>query len=277
MSGGHDRIGPTAHYTAYVWRRLGLPYAEVFATRKGAALYWGFFAAGEWMTRLSTRVPSMREYLEYRHRLIDLVVEEIAPDRLVELGAGLSPRGLAWAVRTGVEAIDVDLPHVARLKRDALARVPVAAKERLRVVDDDVLSDGFGERLSAMLEGARRPVVVAEGLLSYLDLPDRLRLFETVADALRSAGGGVFVSDLHTVEDQARVGRPTGILRFAIRVLTRRKRALDPFASRDAMAAAFSDAGFDRVDVVDAPTFADREPRLAKLHSPALIVRAGVE
>ena len=24
---GHERIGPTAHYTAYVWHRLGLPHA----------------------------------------------------------------------------------------------------------------------------------------------------------------------------------------------------------------------------------------------------------
>jgi hypothetical protein len=47
MSGEHERIGPTAHYTADVWRVAGFERAELFSTWQGAALYWGFFAAGE--------------------------------------------------------------------------------------------------------------------------------------------------------------------------------------------------------------------------------------
>ena len=42
------RIGPTAHYTGYVWQRLGMPHAELFSTKTGAVLYLGFFALGEW-------------------------------------------------------------------------------------------------------------------------------------------------------------------------------------------------------------------------------------
>ena len=46
------KIGLTAHYTGYVWQRLDLPYAELFATPTGAVLYWGFFGLGEWTTRV---------------------------------------------------------------------------------------------------------------------------------------------------------------------------------------------------------------------------------
>lgn len=276
MGADHERIGPTAHYTAYVWHRLGLPYADVFATRRGAALYWGFLVAGEWMTRLSPDVPTMRDYLEYRHRLIEAVLHGLLPDRLVDLGAGLSRRGMTWAADRGVDSIDIDLPAMAAAKRRALARVPSELRAGLRVIDDDVLSSGFEDRLARLLAGSRRPVVTAEGLLSYLDPPDRLAVLGMVARAFRRTAHGSFVCDVHTAEDQARVGRATSLLRFAIRTVTRRRRALDPFPTREALRVAFLDAGFDHVEIVDASAHAKSVPQLRSLHSPALVVHARV-
>src|SRR5512134_2286550 len=132
MADDAERIGPTAHYTAYVWHRAGLPHAEHFATRQGAVLYWGFFALGEWATRLSPRVPSMRQYLEYRHRLIDAVVARQQPGCVLELGAGLTRRAVTWAADRGVPAIELDLPAMAAVKRERLRQAPAALRERLR-------------------------------------------------------------------------------------------------------------------------------------------------
>ncbi|MFK7991610.1 MAG: hypothetical protein AB8I08_36675, partial [Sandaracinaceae bacterium] len=72
MSRHDDKIAPTAHYTAYVWHRLGLPHARWFATPKGAAMFWAFRALGEGLGTLHPRVPSMTQYLEMRHRAIEL-------------------------------------------------------------------------------------------------------------------------------------------------------------------------------------------------------------
>jgi O-methyltransferase involved in polyketide biosynthesis len=276
MGTDHDRIGPTAHYTAHVWQRLGLPYADVFSTRRGAALYWGFFFAGEWMTRLSPSVPSMCDYLEYRHRLIEAVLHTLLPDRLVDLGAGLSRRGVTWAADRGVASVDVDLPTMAAAKRRALEGVPAEQRTHLRVVDDDVLSPGFEDRLETFLAGATRPVVTAEGLLSYFDPADRQQVITTVAAALRRIGGGSFVCDVHTAEDQARVGRPAAVLRLAIRTITRRKRALDPFPTRATAHDAFAEAGFDQSEIVDPRAHENAVPQLRTLRSPALVVHARV-
>ena len=274
MRTDHERIGPTAHYTAYVWHRLGLPYADVFVTRRGAALYWGFLLAGEWATRLSPGVPSMRQYLEYRHRLIDAVLHRLLPDRLVELGAGLSSRGLRWAIDRNVPCVDIDLAAMAAVKLRALEQIGSSRNGGLRVIADDVLAPGFEDRLAELLVGAERPVVIAEGLLSYFDPPDRQRVLVTVASALRRAGGGSFVCDLHTAEDQARVGRAAKVLRLAIRTITRRRRALDPYATREALRAAFESAGFRHTEIVDASAHANAVPQLRTLRSPALVVHA---
>lgn len=275
-----ERIGPTAHYTAYVWHRLGLPYARHLATRQGAVLYWGFFALGEWTTRLSSSVPSMREFLEYRHRLIDAVVDELRPGCVVELGAGLTPRAVRWAVDHRVPALELDLPVMARAKRDRLERLPAPARARLRslhqVHEVDVLEPGLGERLAGWLGEHPRPVVIAEGLLSYFDLGPRRRVLASVGEALRRVGGGTMVCDLHTATAQAQVGWGAHALRTAIRGLTRRRRALDPFADLEALHEAFAAAGFDECHEALPHAYVAAQPRLATLRSPAHVVVAHV-
>jgi len=281
MTDDSERIGPTAHYTAYVWRRAGLPYAEHFATRKGAVLYWGFFGLGEWATRLSPRVPSMRQYLEYRHRLIDAVVARQEPGCVVELGAGLTRRAVTWAADRGVPGLELDLPAMAEVKRRRLAAAPASLRERLRtrheVHDADVLDPGFPGQLAQLLRGHPRPVIVAEGLLSYFDLEPRRRVLAAVAQALRQVGGGRFVCDLHTAAAQAEVGWAAHALRAAIRGLTRRRRALDPFVDLAALHQAFANAGFDHCHEERPEDHVRAEPALARLRSPAHVILARVD
>ncbi len=275
-----ERIGPTAHYTAYVWRRLGLPHAEHFSTRRGAALYWGFFALGEWMTRLSARVPSMQELLEYRHRIIDNVVERLEPGCVVELGAGLTRRAITWAADRGVAALELDLPPMAAIKRRRLAALPDPLRRRLgahAVHDADVLAPGFSTQLAGWLEGHARPVVVAEGLLGYFGLPARRGLLRAVAQALREIGGGYLVCDLHTADAQAQVGWPMLVLRGATRTLTRRGRAQEPFTDLAAVRRAFEHAGFDRCREERPEDHVAEVPQLARLRSPAHVIVGVVE
>jgi len=280
MAHATERIGPTAHYTAYVWYRAGLPHAEHFVTREGAVLYWGFFALGEWLTRVSPAVPSMREYLEVRHRLIDAVVEERRPGCVVELGAGLTRRAVTWAADRGVPSVEVDLPHMVEAKRRGLARAPAELRARLRgrhtVTAVDVLGPRFGPRLAELIAGRPRPVVIAEGLLSYFDASERAGVLAAVARALREAGGGTLVCNLHTATEQARVGRAARVLRLAIRGLTGHRRALDPFADAAELRRAFARAGFDGVHEASPQAYVHRQPRLARLRSAGLVVVAEV-
>lgn len=277
MSGGHERIGPTAHYTAYVWQAAGFERAELFSTWQGAALYWGFFAAGEWATRLSANTPSMRVYLEYRHRLIDAVVREHRPDLVVELGAGLTRRAVGWALEADVRGLEYDLPDMVACKRAALAQAPEKIRRALagqhRVEVANVVAPEFASTLRDALSSAERPVVVAEGLLSYLAEPDRARLYASVAGALGARG--LFVSDLHTREGQASVGAAASVLRTAIRTVTRRKKALDPYADEAQVRRVMGNAGLAEVSFVDPSAYYEADPKLRRLHSPTHVVTAG--
>jgi hypothetical protein len=73
------------------------------------------------------------------------------------------------------------------------------------------------------------------------------------------------------------VGLAAHVLRAAIRGLTRRRRALDPFVDPAAVHRAFSDAGFDRSHEERPEDHVRTEPALARLRSPAHVILARVD
>lgn len=272
MSNERDaRIAPTAHYTAYVWHRLGLPHAELFATDEGRRLFWSFRLAGEWVAAVAPRIPSMMQYLELRHRSIELALDELAPDGVVEIGAGLSRRGLTWAADRGVPYLEVDLPHMVEAKAARLLRASEAVRRRsagrLTQASFDVLDAGFSDFLAEHLAGKERPVVVAEGLLGYFPMHERLAVASAVAAALEKVGGGDFVCDLRAKEGGPQVAAAARVLKLGIRLATKGRGTREDFQSVGAVRGYFADAGFRDAQPVDTSAL----PHLAHLRSPGRV------
>lgn len=280
LEGDHEAIGPTGHYTAYVWHRLGLPYAELFKTRKGAALYWGGRAAGEWLTEFSRRMPAMWQYLGHRHLLIEARLATLQPDLIVELGAGLSRRGVTWAVDRGVRYIEIDLPHMIEAKRRRLHRAPPRVQavlgERLTLTARNILDANFAGELGGMLRRAERPAVIAEGVLMYFPFADRERLLDAIARGLRSAGGGEFLCDLQTRDREHEAGAAPDLLRRGIKVVTGGRGVAEPWEDWPHVERFFAARGFDAVSRLEASDHLEQEPRLAKMRSPGSLVCAKV-
>src|SRR5690606_10743391 len=105
-----EKIASTAEFTAAAWAELGFENAEHFVTARGRRLLRAYELAAEPLSRRLSGGPSLLEYLDYRHRAIDLKVNELAPDRVIECAAGLSRRGMTLA-RRGVPVLELDLPH----------------------------------------------------------------------------------------------------------------------------------------------------------------------
>ncbi len=264
-----DKIGPTAHYTAYVWHRLGFPNAERFVTPLGRAMFWGFRLAGEGALTYAPFAPSMTQYLEYRHRAFESVLEDAPPDVVIELGAGLSRRGVTWASR-GVRYVEVDLPPMVRAKQRMIAEradpaLLEAIRGRLEHVSLDILSAAFPAQLAALLEGAARPVVMTEGVLTYFTPEDRRKLARSVATAL--AGRGAFVGEMRVKQAPGATDAALKTLRGAIRLVTRGRGAGAEEESHEAAREAFLGAGFSDVQPIDP----GRWPHLARWPLPARV------
>lgn len=264
MSARDAQIAPTAYYTAYVWHRLRLPNAEIFATPKGRRLFYTLRILGEWVALVLPRVPSMVQYLEARHRAIDHALDINPPDRIIELGAGLSRRGLTWAAR-GVPYIEVDLPHMVDAKRSWIAdRAPAAllaqVDGRLTHEVHDILAPGFRDWLAGALAGAERPVVIAEGVLGYFAIPERVALATSIAAALPP--GGRFLCDLRATDGSWAMAAAVRFLKAMIWVATSGRGTRADFTTEAEVRTFFASADFPSAAVIPVR---DAAPHLAHL------------
>jgi O-methyltransferase involved in polyketide biosynthesis len=205
------RISPTAHYTSWVWYRNGLSYRSL-ATPSGRALYHALRPVELARTRFGR--PGLEEMLLARHRRIDRLLANAIESGLVgqvlEVAAGLSPRGATFARRyPGLRYVEGDLPAMGSRKRRALASAGLLHGEH-RVVVLDALADAgptsIASVAAAHLDRRAGLAVVTEGLLSYFDRPTVEALWRRIAVVLLERGRGVYLSDLNLAGDVAGVG-----------------------------------------------------------------------
>ncbi|MCC6217784.1 MAG: class I SAM-dependent methyltransferase [Polyangiaceae bacterium] len=277
MTNARDaRIAPTAYYTSYVWHWLGLPYADLFATARGRRLFWSLRLAGEGMLALSPGLPSMAQYLALRHRTIDWALRRLEPDRVIELGAGLSRRGVTFAADHGVRYLEVDLPHMIAEKRRLLesrasSRLLEQLAGQLTHHAIDVTAPDAADQLAALLAGARRPVVVGEGLFGYFPPAERLQIFRAIAQALATSGGGTLLAELRSSEGGLPIATAARALRGAIWLVTRGRGAAADFPSPAGVRHALLTAGFSTADPIPPE---QAVPDLAHLRVPTRVWQA---
>jgi len=196
LSRGPEAISPTAHYTGVVWARHGLSHPAL-ATAEGRLLYAALTPA--MVAGTLAGGPSLEAMLLARHRVIDHLLEAAidAGDvtQVLELAAGLSPRGWRMTERHGdaITYVEADLPAMAARKRRALDVLGGGP----RVVDLDVLAPGGLEALADTLDPERGVAVVTEGLLNYFDRDHVTALWARLVEAFGGFPALLYLSDLH--------------------------------------------------------------------------------
>jgi O-methyltransferase involved in polyketide biosynthesis len=197
-----DRIGPTAHYTGYVWARNGLSDPEL-ATTEGRALFDALAPA--MVVSRAIGGPTLEAYLLARHRAIDVLLERAIEDagvtQVIEVAAGLSPRGWRFASRYGdtLRYIEADLPDMAARKRAALGRMG-SLTDHHQVREVDALKDEGPASLAALADGLddqRGLAIITEGLLGYLPTDAVTGIWRRFARTLDGFAAGRYISDLH--------------------------------------------------------------------------------
>jgi O-methyltransferase involved in polyketide biosynthesis len=257
---GNPRIAPTAHFTGQAWVAAGFPSAELFDTFEGRLLYGG---ATRLLSVLSLRNPILAHHVDYlhiRHAAYETRLRELAPNVIVEIGAGLSPRGLVFARRDPrLSYIEADLPGMVRAKERALTGVMRPSNYHLGTVD--LLGRPLLEQLPVEIPKGARVVVVTEGVTDYLDMDEKRRAFENVVGLLRACGGGRHLFEVHARElfgDRQRTARAFTRMLAMLVGGSFEGRLFTTVAEAERTIRGF---GFDAVDVLDLEALNDTPKR----------------
>jgi O-methyltransferase involved in polyketide biosynthesis len=197
-----ETISPTAHYTGYVWARNGLSHPGL-QTLEGRVMFESLRPLNAVSAALGG--PSLESYLLARHRaidaLLDQAIEQHGVTQVIEVAAGLSPRGWRFTQRYGdrLTYIEADLPGMTARKRRALERMG-SLNDRHRVVEVDALRDTGPNSISAPASKLDREsglAIITEGLLAYLDTDAVDGIWRRFARTLSGFASSRYISDLH--------------------------------------------------------------------------------
>jgi O-methyltransferase involved in polyketide biosynthesis len=230
-------ISPSAKSLLLVKAQTSLPFA-----RQAAELLWGASAVED-AERETAKTPwatGRRDHFEHRARSIDDALAALGSARILELAAGLSFRGLDMAARRpDVSYLDTDLPEMAELKADLVARLhPAPLRGTLVVRPLDALAPDAVRAAVATLPAG--PVAIAqEGLLMYLDDAEKGTLAAAVRDVLLERGGAWITADVY-VQSALKPHRDERTTKFLEQHRVEEKK----FADFSAAAAFFESHGF---------------------------------
>jgi O-methyltransferase involved in polyketide biosynthesis len=211
MPASDARISPTAHYTSYVWFKNGMSHAAL-ASPLGHVLYRALQPMNA-AHLLVSRAANLEMMLLARHRVIDHLLERaIAGGRVrqvIEIAAGLSPRGFRFARRfaaAGLRYIEGDLPEMAGHKRAALVHAGLLGANH-EVLHLDALSDDGPASLAAVaarrLDPGLGTAIITEGLTGYIDRPALEGMWRRFARVLGGFPHGAHYADLVVGDDVA--------------------------------------------------------------------------
>lgn len=202
MARHSETISPTAHYTGYTWYHHGMSHPGL-VTSTGRLMY-GALTPLNALAKL-VDAPTLQGFLLARHQILDCLlmqaIDEGRVTQVIEVAAGLSPRGWYFKQRYGnkLRYIEADLPDMAERKRAMLLNAGLQRSGH-EVVMLDALADAGPTSLAALagsLDSSEGLAIITEGLLNYFDMPSVLGMWSRFAQVLAHFPHGLYLSDLH--------------------------------------------------------------------------------
>ena len=251
----------TALYTNGAWTRQGFPGAELLCSDEADMV----FGAVNGFLRLATigrSLPDLAASVIQRHAMLDyLLAEELSGARApqaLEIAAGLSPRGVAFATDTGrddLDYIEADLPEVIARKRELLSRTTAGQDAVFAPGLHFVSTDAERCDLATLVEADRPLTIIAEGLCMYLDCSARRRLWSRVARVMELAGteGAAFLFDLVPPAEEPRAGVAGRLLEGLMKAATGGRSFERAGETRDEIISDLKASGFSSVELFEPP------------------------
>jgi O-methyltransferase involved in polyketide biosynthesis len=147
---------------------------------------------GPWSERAAQNYAA---FFEARFKSVNRILEDHGATQVLELAAGLSPRGMDFAQR-GVVYVEADLAESSEFKREVVTAVCGEIPQNLHLCAASVIDNAQFRACCAVFEDG--PVTVAtEGLLRYLTFDEKKHLCANVRELLRRNGGFWVTTDIH--------------------------------------------------------------------------------
>jgi len=187
-----DKISPTALLVAYVRQFSDIPY-----TPEIAALSKAEVTASQFVVQGQKQPVMMAAVVEARYKAIEQVRTRFHHTQILELASGLLPRGMILSEHPEITFIESDLAVMLQQKRRLVNQI-IGDRANLHFAAIDATDSLNPLSLSKYFQSDQPVTVLCEGLLMYLTLAEKQRVFANVRSLLQTYGGVWITPDLTT-------------------------------------------------------------------------------
>ena len=191
MSDDNDcvKIGPTAKLTAYGLSRSDVPY-----TKEISRLVGGEECARGILTAIfDLDMPFVAALTEIRYKAIDREIKRLGTKNVLEIAAGILPRGLIISSDPSRKYVATDLPEMISESEQVIRRIGGEGRKNLffRAVD----AFDYNQLNDAVKVFEGEPFVLCNsGLLMYFDIQGRNPIISNVRRVMAENNGVAWVS-----------------------------------------------------------------------------------
>jgi O-methyltransferase involved in polyketide biosynthesis len=242
----YEKISPTAKLVAYLRGFSNIPFAKEIAEESGAERTFRELGGPS-----SESLVRLAPFWEARYKVTDEIISQRGITQILEVAAGLSPRGLAMTESSRVVYVATDLPQILDEEKAIAETILLKSNNRrpnLHFEAADALDRESLSRASAVF-GFDRPVaIITEGLFPYLNRKEKAVLAGNVNEILRKYGGIWIASDVHTRQYLVEISQLEESVRQrlnSISNVTDRNLEENLFADENDLEGFFREAGFN--------------------------------
>jgi O-methyltransferase involved in polyketide biosynthesis len=245
--GGAEKIGQTAKFVAHLRSFSDVEFAGDIARAFNTARTFNSILKQMKGVRKSD-LMLLAPNIEARHKGVDYLVQQAGNKNVLEIAAGLSPRGLATAIKNpNVTYIETDLPNMIDGKV-AFCLDKLDGKRLLNHTFMALNAMSAGDFMGVRKHLKDGPVtVVSEGLFPYLSHSEKVQVAWNVNSLLRERGGVWITPDTFTRERYEAIVSFTPELAKMISIIsgvTDRDLLANAFDSLDSVLDFFGNLGF---------------------------------
>jgi len=196
MGKAYEKISSTAKFVAYLRTFSDIPFATEIASESGAKEAFEALAGGS-----KKSVVKMSPYWEARYKTTNRILVQKDLTQVLEVAAGLSPRGLVMTENPEVVYVSTDLPQILEEEKSIVEAILLKGNDRrpnLHFEVANALDRGSLLRVAAAFEKNRPIAVLTEGLFPYFDREEQSALASNVHDVLDQYNGIWVATDVRT-------------------------------------------------------------------------------
>lgn len=198
-----EKISPTSLMVAYARQFTDIPYSKELSQLVNAQTFIEQLDAAveQFQGHKLDKPVETAALFEARYKGINQLMAEFPSQQVLELASGLLPRGMTFSEDSNNVFIESDLPAVIAQKQQLVKQL-IGNRSNLHFENIDATSQSSQFPVNANYLDSQKPItVVCEGLLMYLTLEQKQRVFNNVRELLQVYGGVWITHDLTTKEN----------------------------------------------------------------------------